>query len=121
MHPPRILIGCPTHELKADSLDAYFKGSNSLTYSNFDVIWEDNSPTPAYAKKLKAKAAEFETQHPGKKCTILYSGETSPFARTRLVNGRNQIRALFLQGNYSHFLSLEQDVIPPGILLNACL
>ncbi len=127
MHPEvsenmlKILIGCPTHELKADSLTAFFEGLNSLTYTNFDVVLEDNSPTPRYSEKLKTIAKEWETTHPGKTFRVMYSGQVSEKARARLVHGRNLIREIVLKEKYDYFLSLEQDVVPPSDIIERLL
>lgn len=110
---PKILVGCPTHQYKADALKAFFDGLNSLTYSNFDVVLEDNSPTPNYSEKLKQLAKQWEDKHPGHTFRIIYSGETSEKARARLVHGRNLIRDMVLKEGYDYFLSLEQDIVPP--------
>lgn len=114
MNPlPRILIGCPTHILKSDSLEKYVGGLDSLTYDHFDVVIEDNSPTPEYSKKIETLAEAWEKKHPGRTFRVLHSGTTSDKARARLVHGRNRIRQFVLDEKYDYFLSLEQDVVPP--------
>ncbi len=118
---PRVLIGCPTCVLKADSLDKYLKGLAALTYPAFDVVLEDNSPTEEYAHLLRQKAKEWEHARPGKSFRIIYSGQTSPYARARLVNGRNKIRDIALHEKYDYFLSLEQDIVPPADVIERLL
>ncbi|QQR92308.1 MAG: hypothetical protein IPJ89_04080 [Candidatus Iainarchaeum archaeon] len=118
---PKILLGCPTHQYKADSLKAYFEGIESLTYPHFDVVLEDNSPTPNYSEKLKQLAKQWEEKHPGRSFRVIYSGETSPKGRARLVHGRNLIRDMVLKENYDYFLSLEQDVVPPTDIIERFL
>lgn len=118
---PKILVGCPTHQYKADSLQAFFEGIQSQTYPNFDVVLEDNSPTTHYADKLKLLAKQWEATHPGHTFRVIYSGETTPKARARLVHGRNLIRDMVLKENYDYFLSLEQDVVPPSDIIERLL
>ena len=110
---PRILVGCPTYYLKEDSLEKYMDGLNRYTYPNFDVIIEDNSPTPEYSEKINVLGKKWEAAHPEHSFRVIYSGQTSPKARERLVNGRNKIREIALKENYDYFLSLEQDVVLP--------
>ncbi len=118
---PRVLVGCPTCDLKADSLEKYIQGLNTLTYPNLDVVIEDNSPSPDYSKKIKKGGKEWEKNHPGKTFRVIYSGQISPKARARLVHGRNKIREIALKENYDYFFSLEQDVIPPTPIIETLL
>lgn len=57
---PKILIGCPTHKSKMDSLEKYFNGLYDLTYQNFDLVIEDNSPTKEYFQLLEQIAKDWE-------------------------------------------------------------
>lgn len=118
---PKILVGCPTCDLKADSLQAYFEGLNSLTYPNIDIVLEDNSLTPNYSNKLKQLAQQWETTHPGHSFRVITSGQISPKARARLVHGRNLIREIVLKEKYDYFFSLEQDVVPPKDMIERLL
>ncbi|MFH0970263.1 MAG: hypothetical protein V1776_02265 [Candidatus Diapherotrites archaeon] len=118
---PRILVGGPTCYLKHDSLNAFFAGLNALTYPNFDVVLEDNSPAPTYSEKIRTLAQDWEVTHPGRTFRVIYSGETAHYARKRLVNGRNKIRELVVREKYDYFLSLEQDVVPPANVIEALL
>ncbi len=110
---PRILAGCPTAIVKNDSIRAYMKGLEQLTYPQFDVIIEDNSPTPDYAEKLQWLGEKFKEKRPECGFRVIHSGLTSPRVRERIVNGRNKIRKLMLSGNYDYFFSLEQDIVCP--------
>jgi len=121
MHFPRILVGCPTCDLKADSLDEFLRGISKLSYPNFDVIIEDNSSSPSYANRLKDYAADWEKKHPGRSFRVVHSGYISEYARDRVVNGRNIIRSIVLNENYDYFFSLEQDVVPPNNIIEELL
>jgi len=121
MTRPRILVGCPTCDLKEDSLEHYLKGIDALTYPSIDVVIEDNSKTPAYSQRLMEYGIEWEKRHPGQTFRVIYSGYTSPYARERVVNGRNKIREIVLKENYDYFFSLEQDVVPPPAIIENLL
>lgn len=110
---PRILVGCPTAAIKNDSIRAYFKCLESLTYPQFDVVIEDNSPTPEYAEKLKWLGEKFREKRPECGFRVISSGHVSPRVRERIVHGRNTLRKIMLEEKYDYFFSLEQDVICP--------
>ncbi len=118
---PRILIGCPTAEAKADSLDAYIVGLNALTYPNVDIVIEDNSLDEKYAERIRAHANEWEKNHPGHTFRVIHSGHTSSRVRERIIHGRNVIREIALNENYDYFFSLEQDIIPPTDVIEKLL
>lgn len=118
---PRVLVGCPTHELKSDSLEHYVQGLDTLTYPYYDVLIEDNSPTPDYAQRLQEHAAHWEKKHPGRTFEVLHTQNTTRTARERIVHGRNLIRERVLNGGYDYFLSLEQDLVPPANILERLL
>lgn len=120
-HAPRILVGCPTHVLKTDSLDAYVKGIEGLTYPHYDVMIEDNSPTEEYAELIHQKFETWKKNNPEKKLIITHTENPPEHARERLVNGRNLIRDYFLKNEYTHFLSLEQDIVPPRDVIERLL
>ncbi len=118
---PRVLVGCPTHELKSDSFMPFFHGLSELTHDNFDVLIEDNSPTHNYAEKIRAAGKEWEKTHPGRRFEVIHTENSSESARERIVHGRNLIRERVLNGNYDYFLSLEQDLVPPQNVIEKLL
>lgn len=118
---PRILLGCPTCDLKEDSLEHYLKGIESLTYPSFDVLIEDNSKTPAYAQRIQEWGKEWMKKNPGRTFRVIHSGYTDEHARERVVRGRNKIREVALKETYDYFFSLEQDVVPPPTIIESLL
>lgn len=100
----KILIGCPTAAYKSYCLKEYIKGIKNLTYKNFDVLIVDNSKSNDYYDEIKKEL-------PCVKDNWFES------ARDRIVHSRNLLRKKVLDENYDYFLSLEQDIIPPKILL----
>jgi GT2 family glycosyltransferase len=110
---PRILVGCPTANVKNDSIRAYMKGLENLTYQQFDVVLEDNSPTPEYAEKLQWLGEKFREKRPECGFRVIHSGHVSPRVRERIVHGRNILREIVLREKYDYFFSLEQDVVCP--------
>ena len=110
---PRVLIACPTSDVKEYAWERYAKGLCCLSYSNFDIAIDDNSKSGDYFRKMKLFSDEWNASHENSKCIISRSGYSSPFARQRIVNSRNILRQKFLNGNYDYFFSLEQDVVSP--------
>ncbi len=106
---PKVLVGCPTHEVKDYCLELYAKAAKALTYKNFDVLLVDNSPTDDYLQKIKSlglpaiKGPYFET------------------AVERIIASRNLLRQKFLEGGYDFLLSLEQDNLPPPDVIERLL
>jgi hypothetical protein len=121
MKQPRILVGCPTCDLKEGSLEQYLQGIDSLTYPAFDVAIEDNSKTITYSQRIMAFGRDWEKRHPGQTFRVIQSGYTSAHARERVVNGRNKIREIALKERYDYFFSLEQDVVPPPAIIENLL
>jgi GT2 family glycosyltransferase len=110
---PRVLVGCPTAMVKNDSIRAYMKGLESLTYPQFDVVIEDNSLTTDYAEKLKWLGEKFREKRPECGFRVIHSGHVSPRVRERIIHGRNKIREIVLKEKYDYFFSLEQDIVCP--------
>ncbi|MBM3281950.1 MAG: hypothetical protein FJY86_01235 [Candidatus Diapherotrites archaeon] len=120
-HPPRILVGCPTHELKSDSIEPFLRGIEQLTYTNFDVLLEDNSPTPMYSQRIQEWGNHWMKNHPGQLFEIIHTEKPDDSARQRIVHGRNLLRQRVLSKKYDYFFSLEQDIIPPTDIIETLL
>ncbi|MBD3361849.1 hypothetical protein GF358_03595 [Candidatus Woesearchaeota archaeon] len=106
---PKILVGCPTYQGKEYCLKEYIERLNSLTYSNYDILLVDNSPSEGYFKKLTSLGIPVLKDSPEKK------------PHDSIVKSRNLIKKRVLEGNYDYFLSLEQDVIPPKKIIERLL
>lgn len=97
----RVLVGTPTFEYHRDCVDEFMAALEVQTEQRFDVILVDNSPTEDYVRELRAKRLPaFRTPF-------------HPVMRERTMRARNLIREVFLRGDYSHLLFLDQDVILP--------
>ncbi|MFH1210843.1 MAG: hypothetical protein V1645_02910 [archaeon] len=103
----RVLVGCPTSDLKAYCLKEYSDAIKSLTYKDYDILIVDNSKSQAYSKKMKSLGLN------------VMKDEWNENARERIVKSRNIIREKAL--NYDYLLSLEQDVIPPRDIIERML
>jgi hypothetical protein len=104
----KVLVGCPTSDHKAYCLKEYVAAVKNLTYPNYDIMIVDNSKSQAYSKKMKSMGLN-----------VIKDGWNDN-ARERIVSSRNILRENVLQ-SYDHFLSLEQDVIPPTNIIERML
>lgn len=95
-----VLLNCPTYDKKKYCLKEWIGAVKNLSYP-CDILLADNSDTDEYASLLQSLGCE----------VIRTPALDNP--RTRVVAARNALRKRFLDGGWSHFFSLEQDVIPP--------
>ncbi len=109
MPNPKILVGCPTSQHKEYCLDQYVSGLRQLKYDNFDVLLVDNSRNEEYAQRIREKGVECRK--------VPYSQGVMK----RLADSRNVLRERVLTENYDYFFSLEQDVIPPPVIIGRLL
>ncbi|MDP2907669.1 MAG: glycosyltransferase family A protein, partial [Nanoarchaeota archaeon] len=106
---PKVLVGCPTSDLKGYALERYIRGIKDLNYENFDILLVDNSKTDNYLKKIKKLGLP------------VVKGTYNDSARQRIIDSRNIIRQKVLDGDYEYFFSLEQDVVPPPDMIQKLL
>lgn len=118
---PRILVGCPTHEVKRYALAEYLKSVRGMRYPNVDIVIVDNSPTPDYAREIEVHAREWEKEHPGHTFRVIHHPSAHARVRGRIVESRNTIRDIVLNEKYDYFFSLEQDIILPENALEKLL
>ncbi|MFA5142221.1 MAG: glycosyltransferase [Candidatus Woesearchaeota archaeon] len=99
MNQPRVLIACPTYEGMSYCLTEFLDAIKSLTYSNFEVLFVDNSKTDEYSKLIESKGYKVLR-------TVRFLNN-----RMNIVNSRNILRDRFIEGGYDYFFSVEQDVV----------
>jgi len=106
---PKILIGIPTYEGKEYILERFIERIKSFTYDNYEILFIDNSKTDDYMNRIKSL---------GMNCIKSTWDERS---KIRLTNAQNLMRTKFLEGDYTHLFSLEQDLIPPKDIIEQLL
>ena len=94
MEHPRVLVGCPTADIKAYCLDEYAAGLKALTYPNKEFLLVDNSATPEYAKRIEKLGI------PVVRDTRLED------VKERITHSRNVLRDTVLKEGYDYFLSI---------------
>lgn len=100
MNNPKILVGCPTSFHKRYCLKEYIDRVKNLSYKNYAILIVENSEDNKYYNEIK-------------KYLPVIKGKYFEGAKDRIINSRNILREYVLNKGYDHFLSLEQDVIPP--------
>lgn len=106
---PKVLVGCPTSNHKEYCLKEYAEAVKNLTYPNYEVLIVDNSKEDSYIKKIKEKGLD------------IVKGPWFEGARKRIYESRNMLRKKALEEGYDYLFSLEQDVVPPGNVIEKLL
>jgi hypothetical protein len=109
MQTPKVLVGCPTSKHKAYCLNDYAEAVKRLDYPNYDILLVDNSETDDYMKKIH------DMELP------VIKGPYDKDPMKRIVDSRNLLVKMAINGKYDYFLSLEQDVIPPRTIIKDLL
>ena len=112
--PSKILVACPNHVIKEYSFQRWIDNVTSLTYPNYDILVVDSSLGGELAEK-------YGNQVPIVMLDAVTSDD-SPDARMARVNmSMEVIRTYFLEGDYSHWMNIESDVIPPPDVIEVLL
>ena len=102
----KILVSCPTADVKDYAFNEWINNVNNFTYNNYDIHVVDNSETREYLKEIKTKyedIATFERVSP-----IQYSS-----FKMALAKSHDKCRLKALNNDYDYLLHLESDVFPP--------
>lgn len=108
---PKVLVACPTHELKEYAMQAWINCVEQLDYPNYDVLLVDNSPTTAFYERWKDKV----------NLVRLPGTDQAENASARINASMQVIQKHFLEGDYAWWFNLEIDVIPPPEILKTLL
>ena len=105
-----VLIGITAYDGKKYCIDEFIKALKELDKPiNTDILFVDNSKTDEYADYIRSKG--FNVIRSRK---LINSYET-------LKEAYNALRAYFLERDYTHLFSLEQDIIAPKQALTKLL
>lgn len=108
---PRVLVACPTHQLKEYSMQEWIDCVNALDYPNYDILVVDNSPTPDFYERWEDKVNMIH----------LPNQDQSEVASARINASMEVIKKHFLEGDYTWWFNLESDVIVPPNMLKTLL
>ncbi len=96
---PKVLVGCPTHESKEYSHQAWIDSVRKIDYPNLEIFVVDNSPTEDCFNRWREKIPMVHIE-PG-----------AMDMAQRLAASMEVMRAKFLSENFTWWFNLESDVI----------
>lgn len=99
---PKILVGIVTYEGKDYIFDRCYQAVKNFDYPNYEIVVVDNTKGTSYQKKLRMKGV--------KKVHTVKRRENPYFS---IAAAQNKVREIFLEGDYTHLLMVESDLIPP--------
>jgi len=111
----KVLIVVTAYDKKKYIIDRFLNSLKEIYYSSLnynteiEILIVDSSKTPDYAQYITEKGFN------------VISIEPSEGTKETLRDAYNKARDVFLKGDYTHFFSLEQDIIPDPDILNKLL
>jgi hypothetical protein len=112
-----IFIGITTHQVKSYCEQLFFSRVQEIKkLSSSDVCVVDNSSDETYIQHLKTTYPEIRFEH-----LKIVSYPNSLKIHFRIATSCNMLRNIFLAGNYTHFLMIESDVLPPSNVVEELL
>lgn len=103
--PPKVLVACPTFDGKEYCFQKWVDMVKSLTYPNYEILAVDNSKTEDFYNK-------YRDQIPMKHMT--FGPEEKDDGMYRVCRSMAEIQRHFLSGDFTHWMNIEADVIPPA-------
>ncbi len=99
---PKILVGCPQHEIKEYAFEEWIDCVNKLDYPNYEVLVVDNSPTLDFYERWKDKVP-----------MVHIEADQSENPNVRICQGMAVLQKKFLSEDFTYWFNLESDVIVP--------
>lgn len=101
----KVLISCPTAEIKDYAFGKWIENVRSLSYSNYDIHLVDNSEDSNYFKRLRKENQDITIER-------VNPNHFESFKHA-LAASHERCRLKAIKGGYDYLLHLESDVIPP--------
>jgi hypothetical protein len=105
------LVACPNHIVKEYSFQRWIDNVTALTYPSYDILVVDNSPHGELRKKYGSQVPIVELDTTGIEAQSI----------VRMNRSMEVIRGTFLAGDYSHWMNIESDIIPPQNVIELSL
>ena len=103
MRYPKVLVSCPTAQVKDYCVKEFIEQIKSFTYPLYDIFILDNSPEPNHVNMFWENGIK-AIHEPMNGNFKAFSG------REELARHQNIIRDYFLSGDYDYLLMIESDV-----------
>lgn len=107
---PKVLVACPSADIKDYCMEDWIKNVRNFTYPNFDLFMCDNSEKYIFYNKWKHEIA-MEHLDPNK----------FDYFKLCLAKSHDRCRLRALQMGYDYLLHLESDVFPPIDIIESLL
>lgn len=98
---PKVLLACPTNEVKDYCFDAWIENVREFTYPNFAILMVDNSETKKYSKRLAKEGISVEWVKPKNRSLM-----------NRIAQSHELCRQVALGYNFDYLFHLESDIFP---------
>jgi len=109
---PKVLIGVPVSDMHAYAIEEFVESLNKIAYSNFDILFVENSSSEKFYHYLKEK-------YP--KIPIVRAHYSYEKIRKKIIECKNLMREKVLQEGYDYLLTLDQDTLVPKDILESLL
>ncbi len=110
--PNKVLVTCPTFDGKAYCFDEWVEMAKSLTYDNYDILVVDNSKTEDFYNKYKD---QIPMKH------LVFGPEEKDDGMYRVCKSMAEVQRHFIAGDYTHWMNIEADVIPPPNIIETLM
>lgn len=101
---PKVLVTCPTYDGKEYCWQQWIDMVKSLTYPSYDILAVDNSKTEDFYNKYKDQIPMIH---------LTFRADEKDDAMYRVCKSMAEVQRHFLKGDYTHWMNIEADVIPP--------
>lgn len=99
---PKILVGCPNHEIKEYAFAEWIDCVKALDYPNYEVLVVDNSPTLDFYERWKDRIP-----------MVHLDTDQSENPNIRICQSMAVLQKKFLEEDFTYWFNLESDVIVP--------
>jgi len=120
---PKVLVSCPTAEVKNYCFHDWLENVMCFTYPNYDVIMFDNTPDKGknakYLNKVYANKYGYSKNRKFKVINSVVNAKVGVIER--MAVSHNDCRNYALREGYDYLLHLESDVFPPKDVIERLL
>jgi hypothetical protein len=109
---PRVLVCCPTADVKNYAFEKWITNVMNFRYSNFEVRLLDNSDDGLNSKFLNDWYERLFFEKAGDKFEAINCSKKSKNVIEKLCVSHNDCRDYMLSKDYDYMLHLESDIMP---------
>ena len=111
MNNLKFLVGTPVHEKKEYAIYKFLDSLGTFKLPNHAIYIVDNSDTPEFSRRIQKYCQKIGLEN----CEVEHmKGMVDLEQEDRLARARDKIRDKILAGDYTHWFSVESDIIVPA-------